>query len=322
MAIPTMPRSWWGPLLWWWLICAVSVGGVWLLAPKRYTATATMLAKQDRIPWQGFSQSKLPRADEEEDDLRALMKEQGLGEDSLTVWQEPTFAFLMDQLAFDAYDFRPFLYSWETTLEAAQRSGYAVELGVGEIPPDLLAITLGKDLEAEFDEQKGLLTLAFTADSPAAAEGMVAAYQELLDAKLNQILDEKDRVTMQRLGERLTELRSLVADLEGQFRAFEERERITAPTKFLTEGYLVALSLRERAARQQAVAEAAGYYLDALEGETLDPESGTAIPRVVVPGQALMAPQLAEELRSTTNQRIPLKPRRPLVVDPQLTALR
>lgn len=264
-ALTTHP--WWSAILRWWLVLAASLVLVALVAPKRYTATSTLLIKKDRLPWAGFKTSKLPtwEAKAGSDDWNELAKELAGGEGaSLSLWRETTFYFLLDQLAFDAYDFRPFLYSRSTQLEAVARASAAEALGVAAEPPDLLAAKVMEDLKVDVDEDSQLLTIAFTASDPQVAERMAMAYRDLLRESVDAMLDEKDMVTLGRLTSRVQDLEQELAQLDTRIAAYQAEESLIAPTKYLPAKYTELLGLRERQARQDALAQAADTYVALL----------------------------------------------------------
>jgi len=260
-------RSWWPALLRWWAVLAASLLIVAFVAPRRYTATTTILVKKDRLPWSSFKTSKLPVWEPKlgEEDLNTISKALEGGEGaSISLWSESAFYFLLDQLAFDAYDFRPFLTSRTTINNAVDQAGIAAYFEADTLPDDLVANAVLEDLKVDFDEDTQLLTIEYTSDDPKTAEKLIGVLREMLISEVNAMLDEKDAVTLKRLNERVAELETEMVDLDSRIAAYQEQEQLIAPTRYLPARYTELLALRERAARQQAAADAADTYVELL----------------------------------------------------------
>lgn len=266
MSAPEL-RYWWPALLRWWAVLAASLVIVAFAAPKRYTATTNLLVKKDRLPWSSFKTSKLPvwQPKVGEEDLSTIAKALEGGEGaSISLWSESAFYFLLDQLAFDAYDFRPFLTARTTIREAVNRAEAADHFEADSLPDDLLAVKVLEDLKIDFDEDTQLLTIEFTSGDPDIAERLVGEFRELLLIEVNAMLDEKDAVTLKRLTERVADLEAELADLDARIAAYQQQEQLIAPTRYLPARYTELLALRERAARQDAAADAADTYVALL----------------------------------------------------------
>lgn len=270
MTAPLIPRHWWPALLRWWAVLGLSLLVVAFAAPRQYTASTTLLIKMDRLPWDTFKISKLPAYTPKagSDDLQALAEELG-GSAGVALWREVLFLFLMDQLAWDAYDFRPFLTARTTTAEAVRRAGTAEAFKEGSKPQDEWLDKVGSGLEVTIDKEQQRLIIEYTADDPQDAEAMAAAYRQLLLERINAMLDEKDSATLAHITQRVADVRLKLAELESRVADYQSEEALVAPARYLPARYAELLGLRERAARQQALAEAADTYVAVVEARSL-----------------------------------------------------
>ncbi|MEO7994332.1 MAG: hypothetical protein ABI743_08030 [bacterium] len=265
MILGIIPRPWLGPLLRWWIILGISLGLVVLVAPKQYTAYSRISVKLDRLPWATFKTSKLPTI-KDKNSLSALLDSQGLNSDVLNVWQEVAFAFLLDQLAFDAYDFRPFFNARTATLTALDRSGFRDEIQKNKpLPDDLLAQKLAAGMKADFDENTGVLSLSYTADTPEIAEGMLREYVGLLGEQVDHLLDEKDTVAMAGIQQRIAEIKNEVDTANAEATAYRVEHHLPAPTAVLSVEYARLVQLVEKRTRAQALSDAADTYVAELD---------------------------------------------------------